>query len=207
MKKILFVLLAILATVVTAQAAKVSVAFTNGQTMEGTLISMSDTAITLVPSNALDHKEVLVMPSRVKNFFISGIGRYIVVDGKFVPTAQTQAKLDKMQEQAIMTAADPNQVIARAFKTTGDVCLSIGIPSAVLGTILVAYGYSDTNTSAANAAETMIKKSQCAAAGFVFLPMGAALTIVGVPLHLHGKKIGQLNVNYTGNGAGMSFNF
>jgi hypothetical protein len=37
--------------------------------------------------------------------------------------------------------------------------------------------------------------------------MGAALTIVGIPLNVHGKRIAEMNINYTGNGAGLSFNF
>ena len=70
---------------------------------------------------------------------------------------------------------------------------------------VVAYG--NSSTSGKNATSTILKKSQCAAAGYVLLPMGAALTVVGIPLHVQGKKIGQLNINYTGNGAGMSVNF
>ena len=211
MKKFLFVMMALIATTVSALAATITATFTNGQSIEGTLVNLTDTTVTLVPIYSVDHKEIVIKPERVKYFSISGIGRYDVVDGKFVPSAKAQAKLDKMQEQKrTLAAADPNQVIAKAFKSTGGVCLGIGVPSLLVGTILVAYGNTGTEVTSKNATEaakTLDSKSKCAAAGYVLLPMGAALTIVGIPLHAHGKKIGQLNFNYTGNGAGMSYNF
>ena len=211
MKKFLFVMMAFIATTVSALAATVTATFTNGQSIEGTLVNLTDTTVTLVPIYSVDHKEIVIKPERVKYFSISGVGRYDVVDGKFVPSAKAQAKLDKMQEQKrTLAAADPNQVIAKAFKSTGGVCLGVGVPSLLVGTILVAYGNTGTEVTSKNATEaakTLDSKSKCAAAGYVLLPMGAALTIVGIPLRVHGKRIGELNVNYTGNGAGMSFNF
>ena len=203
--------MAFIATTVSALAATVTATFTNGQSIEGTLVNLTDTTVTLVPIYSVDHKEIVIKPERVKYFSISGVGRYDVVDGKFVPSAKAQAKLDKMQEQKrTLAAADPNQVIAKAFKSTGGVCLGVGVPSLLVGTILVAYGNTGTEVTSKNATEaakTLDSKSKCAAAGYVLLPMGAALTIVGIPLRVHGKRIGELNVNYTGNGAGMSFNF
>jgi hypothetical protein len=43
--------------------------------------------------------------------------------------------------------------------------------------------------------------------GYILTPMGAALTIVGIPLYVHGKKMLQLDIQYTGNGAGVALNF
>ncbi len=37
--------------------------------------------------------------------------------------------------------------------------------------------------------------------------MGAALTIVGIPLYVHGKRLGELSVKYEGIGAGITMNF
>ena len=211
MKKFILILVAFIATAIMANAATVTATFTNGQSMEGTLVNMTDTTVTFVPVYSADHKEITIKPERVRYFSISGIGRYDVVDGKFVPSAKAQAKLAKMQEEKrTLAAANPNEVIAKAFKSTGGICMGIGIPSAIVGTILVAYGNTGTEVTSKNTAEATAKmqsKAKCAAAGYVLLPMGAALTIVGIPLHSHGKKIGQLNVNYTGNGAGMSLNF
>ena len=210
MKKFLFILVAFVATTVMAHAATVNATFTNGQSMEGTLVSLTDTTVTIVPIYSVDHKEIVIKPERVKYFSISGIGRYDVVDGKFVPSAKAQAKLVKMQEEKrSLAAANPNEVIAKAFKSTGGICMGIGIPSAIVGAILVGVGNSapDTSGKADEVAAKAKTRANCAAAGYVLLPMGAALTIVGIPLHAHGKKIGQLNVNYTGNGAGVSWNF
>ena len=210
MKKFLFVMMALIATTVSALAATVTATFTNGQSIEGTLVNLTDTTVTLVPIYSVDHKEIVIKPERVKYFSISGVGRYDVVDGKFVPSAKAQAKLDKMQEQKrTLAAADPNQVIAKAFKSTGGVCMGIGIPSAIVGAILVGVGNSNPDTSGKpdEVAAKAKTRANCAAAGYVLLPMGAALTIVGIPLNVHGKRIAEMNINYTGNGAGLSFNF
>ena len=209
MKKLLFLIVAFFVTVITVHAATVEVVFTHGQSIEGTLINMTDTTVTLVPIYSVEHKEIVVRPERVKYFSISKIGRYNVVDGKFVPSEKAQAKLLKMQEQQTLAAADPNQVIARAFKSTGSVCLGIGIPSLITGAVLIAIGSSSFDTS--GNPEEVAKKAKayanCAAAGYVLLPIGATLTIVGVPLHVHGRRIGELNVNYSQQGAGIAMRF
>ena len=44
-------------------------------------------------------------------------------------------------------------------------------------------------------------------AGIILTSTGAALKIIGVPLYCYGKRIMTLNVNYTGNGAGLALNF
>ena len=217
MKKIILVLTAIFALTISAFAATVTVTFNNGQSMEGTLVNLTDTTITMTPVYAVDHKEIVIKPERVRYFSISGVGRYTVEDGKFVADAKTKAKLEKkrIEQEAhaqIVSerAANPNLVIGQALKKTGGVCMGIGIPSAIVGTILVAYGNTGTEVTSKNAAEaakTAESKGKCAAAGYVLLPMGAALTIVGIPLHVHGKRIMEMNINYTGNGAGISFNF
>lgn len=128
-------------------------------------------------------------------------------------------------------ASDPNVEIAKAMKTTGTVSLSVGVPclAAGIGCLLYANFMPDptrgltTNQAVANqyADRTYVtteeyiakltsyygKRDAASAAGYVLTPLGGALTIVGVPLYLQGKKILELNVNYTGNGAGVSVNF
>lgn len=210
MKKILFILTAIFALSISAYAANVSVTLTTGQTIEGKLVSYNDTLLIMVPSFYQTKQQVEVTPERVHHFKISGVGSFFVQDGKFVPSEKTTAKLEKKQiNQESLNAANPNEVISKAFKSTGGVCVGVGIPSLFVGTILVAYG----NTGLVDAPKTQAdidknaSKGKCASAGYVLMPMGAALTIVGIPLHVHGKRIGELNVNYTGNGAGVSFNF
>ena len=128
-------------------------------------------------------------------------------------------------------AADPNQTIGKAFQTTGVVSMATGIPclAAGIGCLLyanlmpdptrglttsqaVANQYADrtyvtTEEYIAKLTDYYGKRDAASAAGYVLTPLGGALTIVGVPLYLQGKKILELNVNYTGNGAGVSVNF
>ena len=217
MKKFLLILLACVATTITALAANVTVTFNNNQNMEGELINLTDTSLVIrAYYAATGNKELTIYPERVKYFNISGIGRYNVEDGKFVPSEKAKAKLEKtrIERQAHAQlvserAANPNLVIGNALKKTGGVCMGIGIPSAIVGAILVGVGNSgvDTSGKADEVAAKAKTKSNCAAAGYVLLPMGAALTIVGIPLNVHGKRIAEMNINYTGNGAGLSFNF
>ena len=212
MKKFLFILMAFVATTFSALAATVTVTFNNGQNMEGQLVNLTDTTLVLrAYYAATGDKEITILPERVKYFHISGIGRYNVEEGKFVPDAKAQAKLEKTRGEreahaklVSERAANPNLVIGNALKKTGGVCMGIGIPSAIVGAILVGVGNSGTDSKDVSKLKT---KANCAAAGYVLLPMGAALTIVGIPLNVHGKRIAEMNINYTGNGAGLSFNF
>lgn len=56
-------------------------------------------------------------------------------------------------------------------------------------------------------AETFTASTHTAeVAGYILMPMGGALTVVGIPLYIKGNKM-TMNVNYTGNGAGIAFNF
>lgn len=212
MKKFLFILMAFAATTLTVQATTVNVTFNQGNNIEGQLVDLNDTTLVIRSYfSATGEKELTIHPERVNYFYISGIGRYNVVDGKFVPDAKAQAKLAKKQAENAAhakvvseRAANPNLVIGNALKKTGNVCMGVGIPSALVGAILVGVGNSGTNTTDVEKLKT---KANCAAAGYVLLPMGAALTIVGIPLNVHGKRIAEMNINYTGNGAGLSFNF
>lgn len=217
MKKFLFILMAFAATTLTVQATTVNVTFNQGNNIEGQLVDLNDTTLVIRSYfSATGDKELTIHPERVNYFYISGIGRYNVVDGKFVPDAKAQAKLAKRQAENAAhakvvseRAANPNLVIGNALKKTGNVCMGIGIPSALVGAILVGVGNSgvDTSGKAEDVAARAKTKANCAAAGYVLLPMGAALTIVGIPLNVHGKRIAEMNINYTGNGAGLSFNF
>ena len=217
MKKFLFILMAFAATTLTVQATTVNVTFNQGNNIEGQLVDLNDTTLVIRSYfSATGDKELTIHPERVKYFHISGIGRYNVEEGKFVPDAKAQAKLEKTRGEreahaklVSERAANPNLVIGNALKKTGNVCMGIGIPSVLVGTILVAYG----NTGLVDVPKTQadidknLAKGRCSTAGCVLLPMGAALTIVGIPLNVHGKRIAEMNINYTGNGAGLSFNF
>ncbi len=216
MKKLLLVLVAIFALSISASAEYVVVSLNSGRSIEGNVVSRTDTTLVVEPVYAASHSTITFRPEGVRSFTISHVGRFNVVDGKFVPDAKTQARIEKLRiEQEAHAqivserAANPNLVIGNALKKTGGVCMGIGIPSAIVGAILVGVGNSgvDTSGKAEEVAARTKTKASCAAAGYVLLPMGAALTIVGIPLNVHGKRIAEMNINYTGNGAGLSFNF
>ena len=197
----LFVILSLVLMPFMAQAAKISVRVANARNLiEGTLLSFTDTLVIMEPKSAPGQTFELP-PDKVQYLTISGIGKYYSKDGKFVPDAKTQAKMEKAQLPEIERAYGKNnlnEALAKAFKSTGGICMSIGIPSLIAGAVLVGIGKSGNLTES---------KGNCQTAGFVLMPMGAALTIVGIPLHVHGKRIAELNFNYTGNGAGVALNF
>jgi len=212
MKKLLFVMMAIFA--ISLNATVVDVYMINGKKIEGVLMEQNDSVLIVRPNNMPDG--MFIKPELVKYFLISGIGRYDVVDGKFVPTQQAKAAMAQVEQKARekekrnrVLAANPNEVIGKAFKNTGAVCIGVGIPSLVVGSILMGIGCSDVKATDnpiddQNKAKT---HANCTTAGCVLMSTGAALTIVGIPLHIHGKRIAELKFNYTGNGAGMSVDF
>jgi len=128
-------------------------------------------------------------------------------------------------------ASDPNMEIGKTMKTAGVISMSIGIPCVFAGVASLLYaeclpnptsGYTTSNTLALQRADLqyMSAKEYIAKmeafngkvraannAGCILTSAGAALTIVGIPLYHFGERIMTLNVNYTGNGAGLALNF
>lgn len=97
--------------------------------------------------------------------------------------------------------SNPNYVIAKAFQTTGGTAMGIGIPSLLVGVVCLGVAYSDGYPT------TDMGKAKAALAGSILLPIGASLTIIGIPLTVHGKRIMDVNLNYTGTGASLALNF
>lgn len=119
------------------------------------------------------------------------------------------------------TPQHPNYAIGKALKSTGGVAIGVGVPCLLAGTILTAVGASATKVDLGNRymsdkelidkileiGNKKTSKGRMLTAGCVLLPIGASLTIVGIPLHVHGKKIMTMNFNYTGNGVGVGVEF
>jgi len=128
-------------------------------------------------------------------------------------------------------AADPNVELGKALKNTGVISMSIGVPCVAAGLASLFYaellpnptnGYT-TSKSLAEQSDALqyITTSEYVGkmedyngkvhaarnAGYLLTGAGTALTIVGIPLYCYGKHIMTLNVNYTGNGAGLALNF
>ncbi len=204
MKK-LFLLFAVAMMAVSLMAQDVHVQFTNGKTIEGLLISY-DVNVLVIEPNTLVKYEKRITPSEVSYFEIIGVGRYNSIDGKFVfdeTTRVIQTQKSPTAEVSTTKAtqpATPNEVIGKAFKTCGGVALGIGVPALAVGTILTAVGHASTSTPI----DVMLR---CQQAGYYLMPIGASLTIIGIPLYVQGKRIAEFNFNYTGNGAGLAMNF
>lgn len=136
-----------------------------------------------------------------------------------------------VQPDSIGRPADPNVEIGKAMKNTGLISMSVGIPCVVAGVATLLYsefmpnptaGYTTSQTMASqnknlqymSASEYIAKledyngkKRTANNAGLILTSTGAALTIIGVPLYCYGMHIMTLNVQYTGNGAGLTLNF
>lgn len=207
MKK-LFLLFAILAMSVSLNAAAVYVLLADGTTLKGRVISHDESSLIVEPNTFVKFKKNL-SPQEVIYFVIDGEGRFDSKDGKFtlvvppVVTNGTNAPANSPATTIVpankVTAANPNAIIGKALKSTGTLCMGIGIPSLVAGGVLTVMGYGGLLNPQAAAG--------CATAGCVLMPFGAALTVVGVPLYVKGQQIAQINVNYTGSGAGVVVSF
>ena len=112
---------------------------------------------------------------------------------------------NQKQPSAVYSAqpSDPNLVIGKALKTAGGVSLGIGIPSLMAGTACLIAGY----TMDIRYTYDLLISTRLKIAGEILFPIGASLTIVGIPLHVHGKKIMNMDLNYTGNGLGIAMCF
>ncbi len=128
-------------------------------------------------------------------------------------------------------AGNPNETVGKALKSTGALSMAIGVPCFVAGVACLMYanmkanptdGYTTSRSKADadgsleyisvdewnNKMQKFTRSTHNAeVAGYILTPMGGALTVIGVPLYVKGKKMMQLDVNYTGNGAGISVEF
>lgn len=206
MKKFVL-LLAILAMSLSLNAA-VSVFLTDGTTLKGRLISHDESSLVVEPNTFVKYQKKL-QPAEVVYFVIDEEGRFESIDGKFVLVEQvdTSSVQSEPTPQVVtanpapaVQAANPNVAIGKAFKSTGSVCIAIGVPTLVAGSILTVVGYRSGTLDP-------LTRSGCVTAGCVLMPFGAALTVVGIPLYINGQRIADININYIGNGAGVSVNF
>ena len=111
----------------------------------------------------------------------------------------------------MISGRDFGKEIGQSFKTAGITTLSIGIPSLIVGTILLGYGQGKTKALENGkikpysvSKKEMNKWSNCVMASYYLVPFGAAMTIVGIPLYIRGQKLMEFKVDYTGNGAGLA---
>lgn len=211
--KFLTLLVALVTTILCANAQSVYVYTAGGNTLWANLIHVSDTAIVVERENT--HYQFTLYPKDIKKLKLDNGDTYVSENGVFVFHSLKEDKAKErlaIQQAEAKRMGDPNYVIGKAMKTTGGLCLGVGVPMAFVGAILVGVGSKEV-TENENMSEREIKdaadkaktRANCKTAGLVLLPCGASLTITGIPLFVKGKQIMEMKVNYTGNGAGLAF--
>lgn len=230
MKRFLFILVEILVTSAHINAENVKVLLKDGTEINGELISYNESLLVVEPDAFIKYSRKL-KPKDVNSFEIEGVGRYFSTDGQFILDESTvnQYVNQKQQELTVSLANDstkevstdfwqrvlseksakpqstlpsnPNEVIGRAFLSTGGVALGIGLPCFVAGIATCVAGNVNVTTS------NIEQKANCVEASYYLLGVGASLTIISIPLIVHGRRIADMKVNYTGNGVGTTVNF
>lgn len=225
MKRILLILALAVSAIATFAQDPVKVTTSDGRLINGYFIDGTDSTYTI---KCADSYIINKYGADTITFHMTDIRQvymynqtYVPYDGKLVAKKSIASKHGK--EAAVLSydnkstiytskPGDPNLVIGKALKSTGGVAIGVGVPCAVAGAILLAAGKSaekslyDTSNVSSTLKEGR-KSSDLQLAGCILLPIGASLTIVGVPLYVHGKKIMTMNFNYTGNGVGVAMQF
>ncbi len=198
MNRLLITALCLFAFFASISAQNCTLRMTNGQTVQGTLIDANDSTLTFMMEGAT--QAYTLHASRIKSGTLPHKGRISVIDGKII--IQTGDEIKAAQNKQL--ANNPNYAIGKALKVSGATSLGIGIPclaaglaTCIAGNVMYVSKYGTGLTT----------KSQLLETSYYLLPIGASLTIIGIPLYVEGKKIMDLKVGYTGNGVGLTMNF
>ena len=198
MKKYLLLLSTLLMSVFSLSAQNCTLTMTSGQTLQGTLIDASDSTVTFLIEGAA---QALTIPaSRIKSGRLPHKGKIYVQEGKVL--IQTGDDIKAAERHEIV--GNPNYALGKAMKVSGVTSLCVGVPCLSAGLATCIAGHVSYVSKYGTGLTT---KSQLLEASYYLLPIGASLTIVGIPLYVEGKKIMDLNVSYTGNGVGLTMNF
>lgn len=225
MKRIVLILALAVSAIATFALDPVKVTTSDGRLINGYFIDGTDSTYTI---KCADSYIINKYGADTITFHMTDIRQvymynqaYVPYDGKLVAKKSIASKhgteaavLSYDNKSTIYTSlpGDPNLVIGKALKSTGGVSIGVGVPCAVAGAILLAAGKSAEKSlyETSNISSTLKagrKSSDLQLAGCILLPLGASLTIVGVPLYVHGKKVMNMNFNYTGNGVGVAMQF
>ena len=225
MKRIVLILALAVSAIATFALDPVKVTTSDGRLISGYFIDGNDSTYTI---KCTDRYVINKYGADTITFRMTDIRQVYMYNQTFVPyEGQLVAKksittkhgtevavVSNGQQSTVYTSqpGDPNLVIGKALKSTGGVSIGVGVPCAVAGAILLAAGKSAEKSlyDTSNVSSTLKagrKSSDLQLAGCILLPLGASLTIVGIPLYAHGKKIMNMNFNYTGNGVGVAMQF
>lgn len=198
MKRKIFFLFIIMCTTLTATAQTTTIHMKTGQSLQGTFIDANDSTVTIL----LNDTQPLEIPAaRIKDGSLPHGRKILIEDGKVVIKTANEIKAAKLLGQNSGFAGNPNYAIGKALKNSGSASLAIGVPCLAAGLATCIAGRVGGTT------HNVIQRANCIEASYYLFSIGASLTIVGIPLYIEGKKIMELNVNYTGNGAGIAMKF
>ena len=229
MKRFLFILVEILVTSAHINAQNVKVMLKDGTEIKGELISYNESLLVVEPDAFIKYSRKL-KPKDVNSFEIDGVGHFYSSEDNFildestvnqyvnsgqelterlatdslknVPTDFWQRVLSEKSAKPQSTLpSNPNEIIGRAFLSTGGIALGIGLPCFVAGIATCVAGNVNVTTS------NIEQKANCVEASYYLFGIGASLTIISIPLIVHGRRIADMKVNYTGNGVGTTVNF
>ena len=229
MKRFLLVLIEFFVASAFVNAQNVKVMLKDGTEIKGELISYNESLLVVEPDAFIKYSRKL-KPKDVNSFEIDGVGHFYSSKDNFildestvnqyvntgqelterlatdslknVPTDFWQRVLSERSAKTQSTRpSNPNEVIGKAFLSTGGVALGIGLPCFTAGLITCIVGnvgITDSNIKS---------KAECVEASYYLFGIGASLTIISIPLLVNGRRIADMKVNYTGNGVGTTVNF
>ena len=226
MKRIVLILALAVSAIATFAQDPVKVTTSDGRLINGYFIDGTDSTYTIKCAegyviNKYGADTITFHMTDIRQVYMYNQA-YVPYEGKLVAKKSIASKhgteaavLSYDNKSTIYTSkpGDPNLMIGKALKSTGSVAIGIGVPCAVAGAILLLEAGKSAekalhDTSNVSSILKKVKKSSdLQLAGCILIPIAASLTIVGVPLYVHGKKIMNMNFNYTGNGVGVAMQF
>ena len=183
-------------------AQKTSLKMTNGQTLNGTLIDATDSTVIFMVEGEVNAQTFTIPAARIVSGKLPHDGRLLVNDGRII----IQNKEDIIAAKQKKMADNPNFAIGKALKVSGAFSIGIGVPCLAAGLATCIAG-NVMYVSRYGMVSDLTTKSQLLETSYYLLPIGASLTLVGIPLYVEGKKIMDLNINYNGNGLGLAMKF
>lgn len=201
--KIIFLIALICFSIGEIMAQRVTLTMKTGQTISGKLVTVSDSTITLLLGQPLT--EMKIPADHIQSGKMPHNGQLFVQDGRIIILTSEDIK-ESHNRKTKELYSNPHFAIGASLKKAGKVLMVAGVPCLAAGLVACIAGHTmhvgdDINSSKIKTKNNLIESS------YYLLPIGASLTLVGIPIYVEGKKIMDLNINYTGNGAGLALCF
>lgn len=177
----------------------------DGHKYQGIFITGDNSSVSIRITNDADNIKqqfgtdtINIDMSDIALLYMNG-NEYIPYNGTLRVKQSVKREIDYRQQNAF-----PNIMFGKALKKSGAVGLGIGVPCLATGLVFISVGKTVEVLDNSEKAEHIRRISE---AGGYLMPIGASMTLIGIPLYVHGQKIVEMNFNYTGNGVGVSMQF